>query len=102
MDKLHALGDQVIIEPDAGEKESPGGILIPESAQKRGGKPLRGRIVAVGPGKRHTDGRVYPVSVRVGWSVIYSKYDGYEFTHERKDYKVVPESGVLVVVEETR
>ncbi len=47
------------------------GIIIPDTAKE---KPEQGTVVAVGAGKRSDDGKVVPLSVKVGDKVMFSKY----------------------------
>ena len=54
------LGDRLLVQREAEPTVSAGGIIIPDSAQE---KPLRGRVLAVGPGKSGDDGSIRPVDV---------------------------------------
>ena len=72
---LQPLGERVVVKPvSKEEKVSAFGIIIPESADKE--RPAKGTIVAVGPGK-YEDGQHLPMTVKVGQTVLFSKY-GYD------------------------
>ena len=75
---LKILGDRVMIKVDEPET-SEGGIHLPESAQE---KPQRGKVVAVGEGRRLDDGTLVPPEVEEGDKVIFAKYGGTEITDE--------------------
>ena len=93
---LTPLGDRVIIEPaDAEASTSPGGIIIPDTAQE---KPQQGAVVAAGPGRTTDDGNLIDMQVKVGQTVIYSKYAGTEYTEGGTDYLIVTESDILAIV----
>ena len=93
---LKPLGDRVVIEPFEDETEkSSGGIYIPDTAKE---KPQKGKIVAAGPGRTTDEGKVIALAVKVGDTVVYSKYAGSEYTEEGTDYLIVRESDILAVV----
>lgn len=84
------LADRVLIEPAAAEQITAGGIIIPTSAQE---KPLRGTVVAIGPGKKDE-----PLTVKVGDLVLYTKYAGTEISIEGKDYLIMRESDIVAII----
>ena len=93
---LTPLGDRVIIEPSDDESEtSPGGIIIPDTAKE---KPQQGEVIAAGPGRTTDEGKVIDMPVKVGQTVIYSKYAGTEYTEDGVDYLIVRESDILAIV----
>jgi chaperonin GroES len=87
---MKPINDRVVIKPAAAEEKTKGGIIIPDNAKE---KPLRGEIVAVGPGKKDA-----PMTVKVGDIVLYGKYAGTEFSHEGNDYLIMREDDILVVM----
>ncbi len=93
---LTPLGDRVIIEPaDAEASTSPGGIIIPDTAKE---KPQQGSVVAAGPGRTTDDGKLVDLEVKVGQTVIYSKYAGTEYSEGGNDYLIVTENDILAIV----
>lgn len=95
--KLKPLHDRIIVEAAAQEEKSAGGILLPDTAKE---KPLKGVVLAVGPGKTLDNGKVTPVDVAVGDTVLYGKYSGTEVTVGGKDYIILRQDDVLAVVAE--
>lgn len=93
------LGDRVLILPDTeiSGKETPGGIFIPETVDRE--KPQRGKVIAVGPGKRGDDNEIIPVGVKIGQRVIFSKYGYDEVKIDGTEYYLVSESSILAVLE---
>jgi len=66
---VHPLADRILVKPDdSTDEKSPSGIIIPDTARKE--KPERGRVVAVGGGKRGDDNEIIPVAVKVGDTVM--------------------------------
>ena len=88
--KIKPLADRVVVEPDAAEEKTVGGIIIPDTAKE---KPQKGTVRAVGPGKKDE-----PTSVKVGDKVLYGKYSGTEITIEMKDYLIMRESDLYAVI----
>ena len=52
----------------------------------------------VGPGKKNDDGSRTPIEVRVGETVLYSKYGGTDIKFGGKDYVLLSEKDILAVV----
>ena len=88
--KIRPLADRVLVEPAPAEQRTSGGIIIPDTAKE---KPQRGKIVAVGTGKKDE-----PMTVKVGDSVLYGKYAGTEIQYEGADYLIMKESDILAIV----
>jgi len=91
------LGDRVLVKPEeATSEKSAAGLYIPETAKKE--KPETGTVVAVGPGKRMDDGKVIPLSVKVGDTVMFSKYGYDEVKIEDEEYYIVGEGSILAII----
>ena len=94
---LKPLGDRVVVLPSGkeGEKKLASGIIIPETVDKE--KPAQGTVVAVGPGK-YDDGELVPMQVKVGDTVLFSKYGYDEVKIEEQEYYILSESNILGIV----
>src|SRR5438309_8438498 len=73
--KVRPLHDRVIVERLEEGEQKVGGIIIPDTAKE---KPQQGRVIAVGKGKTEKDGKVTPLDVKVGDTVLFGKYSGQE------------------------
>ena len=93
---LRPLKDKVVVKPSEGEEKTAGGIFIPDSAKK---KPHEGKIIAVGTGRTLDDGTIKPLSVKVGDTVVYSKYGGTEVTINGDDVVILDEDQIYAVIE---
>ncbi|HOX47529.1 MAG TPA: co-chaperone GroES [Myxococcota bacterium] len=94
--KLKPLQDRVVIERLSGEERTKGGLIIPDTAKE---KPAQGKVIAVGPGKRDEDGKLMPLDVKVGDTVLFSKYSGNEIKVDGKDHLILREDEILGVLE---
>jgi chaperonin GroES len=95
---IKPLADYVLIEPIKEEEKTKTGILLPESAEKE--KPEKGKVIAVGPGRRDEKGNLIPVSVKVGQTVLFKKYGPDEIKVDDKEYLICKEEDILAIVEE--
>ena len=73
------------------------GIVIPDSAEKE--RPTRGKVIAVGEGKRNEKGEIIPMSVKVGDTVLFKKYGPDEVELEGKKYLVGDEDDILAIIQ---
>lgn len=87
---IKPLADRVVIRPASAESKTASGIIIPDTAKE---KPLKGEVVAVGPGKKDE-----PMTLSVRDMVIYSKYSGTEITINGEDYLIMKETDILAIV----
>ncbi|MFY9233315.1 MAG: co-chaperone GroES [Fimbriimonadaceae bacterium] len=93
--KIKPLHDRLIVEAAAKEEKSAGGIILPDGAQE---KPQRGKVLAAGPGKTLDSGKLAPIDIKVGETVLYGKYSGTEVTVDGADYIILRAEDVLAVV----
>ena len=90
---LKPLGDRVIVERIEDDvQKSPGGIIIPDTAKE---KPQKGKIIAVGEGKKDDDGKRIPMDVVEGDIVIFGKYSGTDVKVDGNEYLVMHESDII-------
>lgn len=84
------LADRVLVQPAEAEEKTASGIIIPDTAKE---KPMRGTVVAVGPGKKDE-----PMTVKAGDTILYGKYSGTEIQVEGKDYLMMRESDIFAII----
>jgi chaperonin GroES len=94
--KIRPLDDRVLVKPEEAETITNSGIFLPESAKE---KPMKGTVIAMGPGKLNDDGnRVHPC-VKKGDTVVYGKYGGTEVEIDGDQHMILRESELLGVIE---
>jgi chaperonin GroES len=94
--KLQPLGDRVVIQRDASEEITTGGIVLPDSAKDA---PARGTVMSVGDGIIMPDGSRVALQLTVGARVIFSSYGGEAINIDDEEYLLMRESDVLAVIE---
>ena len=92
--KITPLSDRVVVKASEDTEQMRGGLYIPDTAKE---KPQQGEIIAAGPGK-YEDGKLVPMSVKVGDKVLYGKYSVTEITLDNEQYLILRESDVLAIV----
>jgi len=97
MTKFKPLSNHVFIEPLEEEKTTKSGIVLPDTAEKE--KPIKGKVLAVGPGKRNDKGELQPMSVKVGDTVLFKKYGPDEIEIDDKKYLVGDEEDILAIID---
>jgi len=95
MFSIKPLHEKVVVERMDAETKSAGGILIPDTAKE---KPMRGTVIAVGPGRVLDTGEVKALDVKKGDKVLFGGYAGSEVKLDGKDYLIVNESEIFAVI----
>lgn len=95
--KFSPLSNHLFIEAVTEDKKTKSGIVLPDSAERE--KPMLGKVVAAGPGKRNEKGETVPMSVKVGQTVLFKKYGPDEIEVEGKKYLVGDEDDVLAIID---
>lgn len=93
---IRPLADRIVVQATEAETTTAGGIVIPDNAEKD--KPSKGKVLAVGKGKL-IEGKLQPLEVRVGDTVLFGKYAGNNVKLNNKEYLVMREEDVMGVVE---
>ncbi len=93
---LRPLDDRIVVRPSEAEQTTASGLVIPDTAKE---KPQQGEVLAVGPGRRSEhSGELIPLDVKVGDTVVYSKYGGTEITVDGEDLLILTSRDVLAVM----
>lgn len=97
MVNIKPIADRVFLEAIEEDRVTLSGIVLPDTAEKE--RPVKGRVLAVGSGKRNDRGELSPMSVKVGDIVLFKKYGPDEMKFEGKKYLVAEESDILAILE---
>jgi chaperonin GroES len=91
--KITPLGDRVLVKSIEASEEVKGGIIIPDSAKE---KPTSAEVLALGTGKK--DGEDYSFTVKVGDTVVISKYGGTQVKYDDVEYTILREDDILGII----
>jgi chaperonin GroES len=92
---VRPLHDRIIVERLEESEQRVGGIIIPDTAKE---KPQQGKVLAVGKGRIEKDGKVTPLDVKEGDTILFGKYSGQEIKIEGEEYLIMREEEILGVV----
>lgn len=93
--KFRPLHDRVLVERIEQESKTAGGIIIPDTAKE---KPMQGKVIDVGPGARDEHGKLVPLDVKAGDTILFGKWSGTEVKIDGKELLIMKESDILGVL----
>jgi chaperonin GroES len=91
------LHDRVLVRRIEADEKTAGGIIIPDTAKE---KPSQGEVISVGPGGRDESGKLIPIDIKAGDTVLFGKWSGTEVKIEGEDLLIMKESDILGIVED--
>ena len=94
--KVRPLHNRLIVKRIEEEAKTAGGIIIPDTAKE---KPMEGRVVAAGPGRRDDKGNLVAMETKKGDRVLFGKYSGNEVNLDGTEHVIISEDDVLAVLE---
>jgi chaperonin GroES len=94
--KFRPLHDRVVLRRIEEDTKTKGGIIIPDTAKE---KPMQGEVIAVGPGGRDENGKLTPLDVKAGDTVLFGKWSGTEVKIDGVEYLIMKESDIMGVIE---
>jgi chaperonin GroES len=94
--KIKPLQDRILVQRVEEEKQTKGGIIIPDTAKE---KPIEGKVTAVGGGRVGDDGKKIPLEVKKGDRILFGKYGGTEVKIGGEEYLIMREDDVLGIIQ---
>jgi chaperonin GroES len=95
--KIRPLQDRILVKRIDSEEKTVGGLIIPDNAKE---KPMQGKVIAIGNGKKLDDGTLHRPDVKVGDSILFGKYAGSEVKVDGVEHLVLKEDDILGVIEQ--
>jgi len=89
------LHDRILVQSVEEGERVRGGIIIPDSAKE---KPQQGKVISVGKGKSNDEGKVFPLDVKAGDSILFGKYSGTEIKLDGEEFLIMREEEVLGIL----
>lgn len=94
--KFKPLADRVLVKRTEEVTKTAGGIIIPDTAKE---KPSQGEVIAVGAGARDENGKIIPMTLKVGDKVLFGKWSGSEVKIDGEELLIMKETDVLGILE---
>ena len=95
--KFRPLHDRVVVRRIEAEEKSAGGIIIPDTAKE---KPSQGEVIAVGPGGRDDNGKLFAIDLKAGDRVLFGKWSGTEVKIDGQELLIMKESDIMGIIDE--
>ncbi len=95
--ELKPINDRVVVKRIEEEEKTPGGIIIPDAARE---KPVRGVVIAAGPGRVTENGTKIPTEVKKGDKVLFGRYAGTDVKVSDEELLIMREDDILAVIED--
>ena len=89
------LHDRVLVRRVQSDEKTPGGIIIPDTAQE---KPMEGKVLEVGSGARDESGKLVPLDVKKGDKILFGKWSGTEVKMNGEEYLIMKESDIMGII----
>jgi len=97
--KFRPLHDRVLVRRVGSDEKTPGGIIIPDTAQE---KPMEGEVLEVGSGARDEVGKLVPLDVKRGDKILFGKWSGTEVKMNGEEYLIMKESDIMGIITSTK
>ena len=97
--KFRPLHDRVLVRRVKSDEKSPGGIIIPDTAQE---KPMEGEVIEVGSGARDESGKLVPLDAKKGDKILFGKWSGTEVKMGGEEYLIMKESDIMGIITDSK
>lgn len=94
--KLRPLSDRIVVIRSQAATKSAGGLFVPGTAQE---KPVEGKVIAIGSGKRLESGKSCEMTIKVGDHVLFAKYSGTEVEMDGIQQLLLREDDILGIID---
>ncbi len=91
------LDDRVLVLKVGFSNRTPGGLYIPDTVSGDD-RPSQGTVVAVGPGHRDKKGRLRPLDVKIGDTVMFKAFTGSDVKIDASELLCLRESEIIAIV----
>ena len=97
---LRPIDARIVIKKQERQEQTESGIILPDTVNEQSQTAI-GEVIAVGPGSRNMmTGDVMPMDIKVGDSILYTKFGGTELEHNGKELIVLAEKDVIAVIDD--
>ena len=97
---LRPFDARVLVKKPERQEQTASGIILPDTVNEQS-QTATGEVIAVGPGSRNMmTGDVMPMDIKVGDSILYTKFGGTELEHNGKELIVLAEKDVIAVIDD--
>jgi chaperonin GroES len=92
---LKPLGNRVLVQRIEQEETLKGGIILPDTAKK---KQETAKVIAIGTGTTTADGKLIPIPVKAGDTILMDKYSGQEVTIDDEEFVILRADDIIAII----
>ena len=92
---LKPLGNRVLVQRLEQEETLKGGIILPDSAKK---KQETAKVMAIGTGTTTAEGKLIPIPVKEGDTILMDKYSGQEVTIDDEEFVILRADDIIAII----
>ena len=96
---LQPIDARVVVSQATKQEQTESGIILPDTVSEQSAT-AQGEVLAVGPGSRSFSGELMAMDIKVGDTIVYTKFSATEIQHKNVDYSVVTERDIIAIVED--
>ena len=89
------IRDRLLVKKIEDELKTKSGLKLSDDTKER---PTKGIVLAAGEGKVNDDGKLLPMVLKVGDTILYPKYAGHPVKLQFEEYLILEESEVLGIL----
>lgn len=93
---VRPLFDRILVKRNDEPTRTKSGLFLPDTAKE---KPVEGTVIAAGNGRIADDGKITPLTVKVGDQIVFGKYSGTEIKIDGEDRLILREDDILGIIE---
>jgi len=97
MTKIVPMSDRLVVKKIEDDNRTKSGLKLSDDTKER---PTKGTVLAVGEGRMNDDGKILPMTVQVGDTVMYPKYAGHPSKVDNEEYLIIEEKEILAILKE--
>ena len=99
MTEIIPIRDRLLVKKIEDELKTKSGLVLSEDTKER---PTKGTVLAVGEGAMNDDGKILPMIVKVGDTILYPKYGGQPAKVDKEEFLILEEKEVLAILKESK
>jgi chaperonin GroES len=97
MTEFIPIRDRILVKKIEDDLRTKSGLQLSEDTKER---PTKGTVLAVGDGAMNDDGKLLPIVIAVGMTIVYPKYAGHPIKLNKEEYLILEENEVLGIIKE--
>lgn len=99
MTEFTPIRDRLLVKKIEDDLKTKSGLILSEDTKER---PTRGTVLAVGDGAINDDGKLLPMVIAVGMTIVYPKYAGHPIKLDKEEFLILEEKEVLGIITEEK